>query len=69
MVYPIKKGMKSVMSEETKCSLKRRYIIENLFSWMNHYKRIRMRYEVKVGHYESMVQMCMVCIIINKVDM
>lgn len=66
LITPTKKNQKSKNSSEEKEALKVRNLIENVFSWVQQRRRIRLRYEVKSIHYLEFYYLCLIEIIVRK---
>jgi len=66
MIYPLKKGEKKVISQQDKKLLKDRHIVENFFSWMKQYRRIRNRYDHQVANYIGFCYLDLIEMIVKK---
>ena len=61
-----KKNSKDSNNNKNNIFLKKRYIIENLFSWLKNNKRIQLRYDKYIHNYEQFTYMSFGLIIENK---
>ena len=68
LIYPLKKNQKNTMFNENELSLlKSRHIVENFFSWIKNYRRIMVRYEIKLNNYIQFCYLAAINIICNKI--
>lgn len=66
LVTPAKKKQKTRNTEEEKNLLKKRSIIENVFSWIQQRRRIRIRYEFYSKYYKEFYYLCLIEVILKK---
>lgn len=67
LIYPRKRNERIRTSDEEKSYLKGRYIVENVFSWIQNYRRIRMRHEVHSLYYFELYHLCLIDVILKKI--
>ena len=67
LIYPHKKNSQKTNTVLEKELLKSRHIIENLFSWSRNNRRLKLRYERNVSHFESFYYLGLIHIIMSKV--
>jgi len=65
-IYPFKKTQKNTNTKLEKQLLKQRYIVENTFSWLHNYRRIRIRYEKHSSTYLQFYYFAMADLIAKK---
>ena len=66
LIFPKKRNQKEEISEEDIKILKKRYIVENVFSWIKNYRRIRNRYEHNIENYIGFCYLSIIETIANK---
>ena len=66
LITPSKKNQKSSNTKLEKTLLKERSVVENVFSWVQQRRRIRLRYEVKKLHYQEFYYLCLIELILKK---
>lgn len=69
LIYPMKKGSRKENSEEDKELLSRRNVVENVFSWMQNNRHLKLRYEKYVKNYIEFNYMGLMDLIGKKVDL
>ena len=65
LIYPYRKNQLT-NSKEEKTLLKKRYIVEHFFSWLKNYRKIRLRYDIKISTFKGFVMLACCDIVINK---
>ena len=66
LIYPYKKNQKEKNNNEERDLLKKRNIIENVFSWIQNRRRIRLRYESNEKYYIELYHLCLIEVIMRK---
>lgn len=66
LIYPYKKNQKCKNSNKHKQLLRKRHIVENVFSWIKNYKRLILRYEINISNYLSLWFIAVSNLILNK---
>lgn len=46
--------------------LPKRWIVERTFGWLNRYRRLSKDYELKLEHSQSMIQIAMIALMLNR---
>ncbi len=66
LIYPYRRNQASVNSTFEKNLLKKRYIVENFFSWLKKYRRVQQRYDSLSKTYLNFVYLGAIDIISKK---
>jgi transposase len=66
-IYPYKKTQKKSNTPTEKKILKQRYIVENVFSWLQNYRRIRIRYDKHSNTFLQFYYFAMADLICKKI--
>ena len=66
LITPAKKNQKKRNTDIEKTLLKERSVVENVFSWVQQRRRIRLRYEVHGKYYKEFYYLCLIEIIMKK---
>ena len=67
-IYPYKKTQKKSNTKMELKLLKQRYIVENTFSWLQNYRRIRIRYDKQSNTFLQFYYFAMANLICKKID-
>jgi len=68
LVCPVKSNQNITLHPIQRRLLSKRNIVENFFSWMMNYRRIRVRYERKLKNYIQFYYLAMIEVIYTKFD-
>ena len=69
LIHPYRRNQREENTEEEKELLKGRNLVENVFSWIQNRRRIRMRHEVKSIYYIELYHLCLIDLIMNRIDL
>ena len=61
----VKKQTKA-MPKKHRLILKKRYVVEAYFGWMDQYRRLILRYDQKVNSYENFLYLASSCLLVNR---